>query len=816
MPGFAPFPRDFIPDPDSLLEVAGGTLRISTVGAVNNYVMIYNSALGKLQWAAQTGAGGTGAPLTSGYVLAVDDASLVNARVLIGDPGASNTVITDIPGSKQIRVSVASATATQRGVAAFPAVDFNVFSGVVALVSTVVRTDLAQVLTAKTMNATLNFFLNIGSNPSAEFQDQPLGSLLTFGLTNDALWLNPPIPIQSGYVLTIQANGTLGWSPAAGSGAPIGAQYLLRSATGAGSLSAYRVLTAGPGLRAVDGGALGALTVNPTGIIFPTVLTGSGGAVPTSVTYVASTVPANFVITGFTYPINRDITIEFEIEAGPHKHTPAMTMQWTDSVGVQNQSVTLSAVLIDGIGGSPDIYSRRFRGSKLIQLNATQAITITSDCGATASIAFTAAAAPPNVTAANFNGTYPIFEGAPQTAVKGGDATTWNVTIDAAAAEIVLEAFELGTLTTYNNGGAGFTAGTYALSVITSGTAVNGLRATRWHANATGGQSGAVFTSTAQVNVDQNPPTIAAPVVTYPVSVYGTQLALKGVETATVTSTVTGQSRIEYNNLIGEVSASAPTTYVVSKIWTRIGGTYNITTNNGQIKAVKQANGSSTTTNFLIKIADALPTLNVRLQTGGLLTRFRSAASGPQTYPIRILSTQDLVAAVLIRGTGDNGPALPALSGTASGDTTWDATLTVEEDDTKGTYTWLRTGFAYFGLNLAHKEQPVLADPTYTVGGFLPRQFSRLGGSLQREFVIGTTVLDVTKLVGDRVGVGPLTFMAGAAGIALSINPGNQPAKFSISQGTGLYNATGTHFYWIDDAQNNLALAETFQLEEVA
>jgi hypothetical protein len=128
-------------------------------------------------------------------------------------------------------------------------------------------------------------------------------------------------------------------------------------------------------------------------------------------------------------------------------------------------------------------------------------------------------------------------------------------------------------------------------------------------------------------------PSVSIGTVTYPAG----QSALKDSENATVANTVTNYSSISYTSPNGELSITNNTTYQASKIVTRIGGTYNISTNNLQITAFRAANGSSTTTSGKVNIAHTNQTITITEQ----YARLRSSNAG-QGSTITITSNQRL------------------------------------------------------------------------------------------------------------------------------------------------------------------------------
>lgn len=562
----------------------------------------------------------------------------------------------------------------------------------------------------------------------------------------------------------------------------------------------------------------------------------SGPANPFNFTYFTNpggfdTVPSQKVITAFTADQAADVTIAIEVDA-VHLQTqwnPNATISYIGTSGPAGDVFTLSQV--DN--------SRRFSGQITIQLQGSQSITLNTSDGGEFLVAYTPAAAPPNVTNVVWDGNYPSYidprgQSAPQTAVKQGDMLTYAVTIDADAAQIVLDNFELGTSTIYDNGGAGYTAGTHNLTMTCSNS---GNRRTRWEARTASGTAGSNFTVAAGSSpfVDQTSPSVTnvgQAAITYPAG----QFALKASEQATVAYSLNNWAPVngnpagnapyaELNDTDGEVrpvGATGATFYVedpaasFNQIWERIGGNYELD-NNARIRAIKTSNGTvSNWENYPIYVANVAAALTVREGTSGSaqVTAPSTDAPGADTT-VGLLFTQLMIGTTVnIKRQSTDGSAatLPATSPTSNA-TAYTTTMTQQHADPKGPFNFENTG-GIFGKNLAGIDTTVIGtNPQYLLQGFLPITVSRPALSSQREFALdGTTVENIASVTALRAPAQNLTLFTYTEG--QNVLSENESGGFTITNGSGEYAAKGTHFLWLDITQSNTLLPESFTIEE--
>ena len=173
--------------------------------------------------------------------------------------------------------------------------------------------------------------------------------------------------------------------------------------------------------------------------------------------------------------------------------------------------------------------------------------------------------------------------------------------------------------------------------------------------------------------------------IAYPAS----QSALKDAESASVTAVASDYDIIAYTAPGAEISIPSPAVYASPKVVARIGGTYNVSTDNYQIVATRNANAAVKTVSGVVAIAhvDQVITVSVpfaRLRSGG------NNGTAPQDYTVTISSDQQLFSAPSLdpQAGGDHGTFQGG--GFAGGPSVWTRALRVSElvPDAKGTFTW--------------------------------------------------------------------------------------------------------------------------------
>jgi hypothetical protein len=325
--------------------------------------------------------------------------------------------------------------------------------------------------------------------------------------------------------------------------------------------------------------------------------------------------------------------------------------------------------------------------------------------------------AAPVIQSAVFTGGYP---GA-QTELKSGDTFNFNVVSNI---PIVSVEFDGASSYAFNAATIAVPSGTNQTvtgTIANRGTSVQSLPQ-RVRVKKSTGTWSAWFTTdsvgttdgTHRIKLNNLYPSVSIGTITYPAS----QGALKASESATVANTVSNYDVIQYSSPISELSVSNATVYEASKSVSRVGGTYNVSSNNLRIVATRSANNAVTTVDGLVKIAAVAPTITVsvpysRLRSGG------SDGTSAQDYVVTITSSQQLYALPTL-GIGSRGSWLgTAFAGTVPG-TSFTRSIRILDNDSngKGVSSW----GSLSAVNLAGIEQTAInVGGSYTVGGFVAR-----------------------------------------------------------------------------------------------
>lgn len=228
------------------------------------------------------------------------------------------------------------------------------------------------------------------------------------------------------------------------------------------------------------------------------------------------------------------------------------------------------------------------------------------------------------------------------------------------------------------------------------------------------------------VKLNNVKPTITFDSIQYPSS----QQALKNSETAVVNLTITNGDSAVYSSPNNELSITLPSTINTIKQVQRIGGSYNITVPNFRVVATRSANGTTSTSDTIVNIANVPCTLAVTEP----YARLRFGAD----YNITITANQNLLSAPTLTA-GSQGTFIG--SGFTGSNKIWSRSLSITDTMIAGTYTW----GAISATNLAGiVTTTITGDNTYTIGGFTPRTITLNG--YQNEALINITVTDYSKL----------------------------------------------------------------------
>lgn len=452
---------------------------------------------------------------------------------------------------------------------------------------------------------------------------------------------------------------------------------------------------------------------NATGFIFVTNVTNTGNV--GEKVYVADTIPANTVLTSCKSDTTA-VNVHFLAEPSSF-YSPTVTVDGITCTNLAQYANDL----------------RLFSGSVAVTLTCAagdyQDIVVSSSTGQSTTVRITRAAAGPEIQSITF-GAYP----GTQTHLKLNDTINVIVKVpnDATAAWIIAGKANktLLNLTAGAIDGAGvgyrnFT-GVMTVSSISTDNPVDA------QAENALGTRGSIFTS-ANLIIDQVYPTITFNSITYP----ATQSALKNSETADVNVSVTnwtaGVDNITYSTPLSEISIPALTTYAQTKTVTRIGGSYNVSSNNFGISATKVRNAATTTYARNVAIANVAPQLSItepytrlRTRSDGYSNVGLTTASTVAEHTITITSNQILNAVPTLaapeagKGTWKNGTW-----SNAGGMTSFTNVLQLLDSCTRGTHAWgAISGTGLSGLNTT----TITGDGNYTVAGFFPRYYGLMLG----------------------------------------------------------------------------------------
>jgi len=298
------------------------------------------------------------------------------------------------------------------------------------------------------------------------------------------------------------------------------------------------------------------------------------------------------------------------------------------------------------------------------------------------------------------------------------------------------------------------------------------------------------------IKLNNTQPSISFSGTTYPVG----QFALKDSESATINVTESNVDTVSYSSSNSQLSITDPTT-TGNKTVTRIAGGYNINTNNLSVTVGKTSNATSATFSTVVWIAHDAPTITVTTPA----TRLRSGVT-PQNHTISINSNQRT----------QSTPTLTASVGTFGGSWStvnnglnWTRSLAIADSDAKGVASFSSLSIT----NLAGIEVTAISSgDSYTVGGFVQRTVS-VAAYPNREATIGTQVSDTSKLRVTNLSKGG----SGSLNTSFVSSVGDAIDTFTITQPSGIYNATGNTLYNRDlaNAVSNTSGTMQFEVEEL-
>jgi hypothetical protein len=463
-----------------------------------------------------------------------------------------------------------------------------------------------------------------------------------------------------------------------------------------------------------------------------------------------------------------------------------VTVEWDGIAYDWNGTVTVNGVTVTN-GQTISTDSRRFTGTATIPVDSnTTEIVAMHDQGTITKVPFSFQGDGPVITDVKFVNGYP----GSQTEVKENDTFDLEITFDpnASAPEDVEIAnfgamkYKLVSNITPDGNNKIVITGT----IDSTSNSVQALPARVRARNDFGSfgdyvdtdEAGGTTDALNLVNCNDLHPTVTFGTITYSSG----KDALKNSETATIAMTTSNLDSIAYTSPTSELSITNPNTDESTKTVTRQSGNYNVSTPNVQATAIRNANDAHTTASTIVNIAHVAPVITVTESS----TRFQHDPNG-KDYTITIHSNQLLRAVPSI--TAPEG-SLGTFSGSIPG-STFNATITIDDDDTNGTYIWGNlTSENLAGIAQTTIDTSGSNDDTYVIGGFVERDIYFDPQAVKMP--LGTYVANTSKLHAVDKDLITMTFYT-------DLN--DHVRGFSIVDSNGNYDATGNYLYWNDVAE---------------
>lgn len=401
------------------------------------------------------------------------------------------------------------------------------------------------------------------------------------------------------------------------------------------------------------------------------------------------------------------------------------------------------------------------------------------------------------------------------TEIKGGDVVQAEVVVntnEVAAGNIKFSVSNAGvsngTQTSYSSASSSTTlpdgSVSYTLNVnVTSSVGRDGAQSVTVTPRNNFNTTGPALTSAASATVNNAEfPSLTAGPVSYP----ATQAALKDTESATVTNTAATYDTIVYTSPGSELTISNSTSFEGSKNVDRLGGTYNISTDNFTATATKASNGMVRDASTVVNIANTSAAFTINNLASSI--QINTGQSVIDNFDLDINQILYENPALYLDYTQDPQSTLTA---TAQGTGTTDNNyrITVAPDDGKGQFT-----FSGSGLNLAGKETFAIGtNPNYTISGVVESEGyinnqSPCGGLIY----LGGPMINPSTIAMENVsegGAGPnggtvYSYQAYSNGTSVDC-ASDVDNKFAIVTsgagggiGTLLANTTGDHLFNLD------------------
>lgn len=340
----------------------------------------------------------------------------------------------------------------------------------------------------------------------------------------------------------------------------------------------------------------------------------------------------------------------------------------------------------------------------------------------------------PTIISGHFTGDYPTN----QSELKSGDTFSFVVTADMPFTKIYVDAYGAYNATVITVPSA-TTSHTFTGTIANRGNTTQFFGA-RLRVQIENQNFSPYFTTNVTSHVDKIDgiylnnvtPAITIGSISYPNS----QQALKNNESATFNLSISNYETFHVSG-IGELDLSS--VGIGPSSVSRISGSYNVSTNNMTVTAIRTANGTSASLSSIVKIANVAPQITVSdpvsMLSGG------SYGTTPQSYTITITANQLLASAPLLQVAGVNKGVFTGTGFSGSG-ASWSRPVTIADTDTKGEFNWLNP----YAVGLSGLSTNVITgDSIYRIAGFVKRTIT-IPAWPERSAVIGTIVYDVSKL----------------------------------------------------------------------
>ena len=351
---------------------------------------------------------------------------------------------------------------------------------------------------------------------------------------------------------------------------------------------------------------------------------------------------------------------------------------------------------------------------------------------------------------------------------------------------------------------------------ITSLTSRDGAQSVTMRPKNNFGTEGDNFTSTDTVPVNNSTfPILNINSINYPTD----QEALKNSESATVNNTASNYDIISYTSQNNQLNISNASVFEASKTCIRQAGSYNVNVNNFTITATKNSNGFVRSASSIVNIAHDPLSFSVNNLSSVLSS---SSAGVSDNFN---LSSSQLLLEIPSFETNPSQTVASNLITTVSGVNTNSNNfrITVNDADTKGTFSWVVSGKNLAGINTS----VISTNPNYTLAGFSSRivdsnPSTALGRGL---FPIGTSVSNPSNVVFENIAEGGSGPEGGTIYSYQSFPNGTQLVdsmdydnKFSVCDSAGIISSSGDHCYNLDktirDANTSTAVPATANIEE--